>query len=240
MKKNINISVIAACSILLFVGCTYKSKAIVDPKFGNYNFTTYTIDTFRLKVILNNSVLTDSLPSPWGNFSKSVSFFDSAAHLLIINTANNQIIADSVFKLRTGDNNISIVQFIPHQTPYILPKPDEQAPPAGSYKIRFQYTPFRGDALNSPQPFFYDSVTCIVKKNGVEIDTVVLKHYDVTPYYQGVGNGSTQFSVRIENPVNGNVIDPFTDPVGSNYIGFNTVSVSGRAAVDDWKLIRVY
>lgn len=240
MKKTVTIFILAISTFLLYAGCTFKSKAIAEPKFGIIDITTYTTDTFRLKVILNNKVLTDSLPSPRGNFSSIVSFFDSTANLLIINTKNNQVILDSVFKLRTGKTSISLVQFIHEQTPYVPQLPNEPPPLPGNYKIRFQYTPFRGDALSGPQDFFYDSVTCIIRKNNVEIDTLVLEKYGLTPFYEGVGNGNTDFSLIIENPVNGDLIDAFIDPIGSNFTGFNTVSVSGKAAFNEWKLIRIY
>lgn len=242
MRKYIRIFTLLSLSVIFLMSCSRKGRIITEPDFGIYNFTTYTIDSFRFRIILNGTTLTDSLWAPVGFFSRSVSFFETGGRLQVVDARNNnQLVLDTVITLKTGVNFYSLLQLFPGQKPFIPPLPTEPAPSAGNYKVRFQYTPFIGAAGFPAQPFFYDSVLCYVRRNGVEIDTVLLRKYDITPYYEAGINGGGTFSLILEDPATGNIIDAATSPtIGGAFIGFNTVSVSGRAAVDDWVLLRMY
>lgn len=244
MKMNIRNFTALVFSAFTLTLCTNKGDQIIEPDFGTYRFTTYTVDTFRFRISLNGEILTDSLMSPQGAFSRIISFFKSRreVRLVIAELAhNNQVILDSVIELSTGINNISIVQFEKGKKPTLPQLPNEPAPAPGNYKVRFQYTPFPGEAGSPPQPFFYDSIRCILRKNGTNIDTFVLEKFQTSLFYEAAGNGGATFSLRLENPLNGSLIDVSTSPtIGSTFTGFNSVSVSGKTALNDWRLVRMY
>ncbi len=242
MKRYLHIFFLILTTSLFMVKCSKKGDSITEPRFGIYNFSTYTVDSFRFRVVLNGIVLTDSLLSRVGFFSTAVSFFDTKGRLQIIDAKNNnQLILDSVIKMQTGTSTFSLVQLVKGQKPYIPAPPYEPVPASGKYKVRFQYTPFIGEGNFPPQPFFYDSVICYVRKNGINIDTVVLDKYETTFFYEAQGNGDATFTIQLEDPLTGNSIDAVTSPtIGASYTGFNTVSVSGRSIIDDWRLIRMY
>lgn len=224
------------------VQCSKKGDRITEPRFGVYNFSTYTVDSFRFRIVLNGKVLTDSLLSRVGFFSTAVSFYESNGRLQIIDAKNNdQLMLDTAIQMQTGTNSFSLVQLLKGQKPYIPAQPNEPFPAPGHYKVRFQYTSFIGEGSFPPQSFYYDSVRCYVRKNGINIDTIVLDKYGMTPFYEAPGSGVTTFSIQLEDPLTGNPIDAVTSPtIGASYSGFNTVSVSGRAMIDDWRLIRMY
>jgi hypothetical protein len=242
MKKHLNVFILFLISAVCLVQCSKNGTSIIEPKFGIYNFSTYTVDSFRFRIVLNGVTLTDSLLSPSGFFSKTVSFFTTEGRLQIIDAKNNnQLVLDSAIKMQTGTSNFSLVQLQKGQKPYIPAPPNEPLPAPGKYKVRFLYTSFIGDANFLPQPFFYDSVKCYIRLNGVNIDTVVLQKYGVTSFYEAQTGGGGTFTIRLTNPMNGSQIDASTSPsIGGTYTGFNTVSVSGRAMLNDWVIIRVY
>ncbi len=242
MIKFLKVFITVLVIIIFMTQCSKNGAPIIEPKFGIYNFSTYTVDSFRFRVILNGEILTDSLRSRVGFFSRAVSFFNTDGRLQIIDAkSNEQLILDTLIQMRTGTSTFSLVQLEQGQKPFIPPPPNEAAPAPGTFKVRFQYTPFVGDGSVSPQPFFYDSVKCFIRKNGINMDTVVLSKYEMTSFYEAPTGGGGLFSVRIVNAINGNQIDASTSPsVGGSYTGFNTVSVSGRAVINDWVLVRIY
>lgn len=242
MKGYLKVIMSLLLPVLLMTQCSKKGRVINEPRFGLYNFSTYTVDSFRFRVILNGETLTDSLLSPVGFFSRAISFFNTDGKLQIIDIKNNnQLVIDTTIELRTGSNTFSLVQLQEGQKPFIPPPPNEPPPAPGKYKVRFQYSSFIGDENIPPQPFFYDSVRCYIRLNGVNIDTVVLGKYELSPFYEGGTGGVATFSIQIRNALNGNLIDASTSPsIGGAYAGFNTVSVSGRTTLNDWILIRMY
>lgn len=108
--------------------CSDKGEAIVEPRLATYKFTTYTVDTFRFKITLNDEVLTDSLLSPIGSQKLIVKFIDSSRKLKIFNAKNNQLIIDSTIILKIGQSTISLVQFTSEQRPFIPTSPNEPPP----------------------------------------------------------------------------------------------------------------
>lgn len=227
MKTKIVFFVFASFAIFLFTRCTSKGDSITEPKFGTFKFTTYTIDTFRFKVILNGEVLTDSLLSPQSSFSRIVSFFKSTARLLILDAENqSQVILDSVIQMKIGNTNISIVQFGHNEKPSPPPLFNEPLPAEGNYKVRFQYI-----RPSSPAVPFFDSIRCIIKKNGVEIDRIVLEKYESSPFYEAI-SATDQFTMSLENPAitgSNNVIDPILQNIG-DLTGLNTAIVFGTSS----------
>lgn len=231
MRKYLLI-IITLLSVFVIPECGKKGEAIAESRYGTYRFRTYTADTFQFRILLNGKILTDSLFSPIGLFSREISFSDIQRRLQIIDLKHNdQLVLDTIINMQTGISAYSLVQFTKGQKPFIPPVPNEPAPAAGKFKVRFQYLPYPGDNTTAPKPFFYDSVRCIVRENGVPVDTVILGRYGVTPFYEAVQGNS--FTIRLENPLNNSLIDATTSPsIGSGLAGFNTASVAGISNTD--------
>jgi hypothetical protein len=215
-------------------GCSKSGQLIEEPSIGIIRFTTFTVDTLLFKVFLNDQLITDSLRSPRGAHTASIPFFDSLAKLKIVD-ANNNTILDSTIKLRIGSKTITLVQFVSGQKPAPAPTPAVAAPAPGNYKIRFQYL----QPVSSGRPF-YDSIKCQIRRedNGAFIDTVVLKKYDITRYYE------LPKSVRVKIRLINTPASSFpTTTAFSNAIteveDFNTVSLYYRAG-SGYTLERAY
>lgn len=164
-----------------FVQCAKTGEVINEPSFSLLKFTTFTVDTMRFKVMLNDKTITDSLLSPRSTYQATIPFIDSIAKLKIVDASNNNSILDSTIKLRIGSRTISLVQFVSGQKPTTAPVPIESPPAAGNHKIRFQYI----QPVGTGRPF-YDSIKCQIRRedNNTFIDTVVLKRFDITRYYE--------------------------------------------------------
>lgn len=222
---------------VLFLQCGKKTAIIVE-RYGTLEFTTYTVDTFRFRVLLDGRVLTDSLLSPLGTFNKVVNFVSTTGRLQIIDANNNdQLVLDSIIPLKIGRTIISVVQFQSHQKPTTPPPiPNEPLPANGKYKIRFQY--IRPKISSVP---YYDSVRFILRKDGINIDTLTLKKLQTSKFYE-VPLGSDFSMVRFESPT-GTLIGhgPGTSPtnnLGGDFPGgLNTVIIygAGGTAVPNYR-----
>jgi hypothetical protein len=222
MKMSIKFLVLACFAIFLLTRCTSKADSITEPKFGTFTFTTYTVDTFRFRVILNGEVLTDSLLSPQSSFSKIISFFNSTARLLILDADNHgQVILDSIIQMKIGNTTIPIVQFGHSQKPSLPPVSNEPAPAEGSYKMRFQYI----QPIASTVPFF-DSIQCIVREGGNPVDTIILEQNELSPFYEGKTNISS-FTLKLEKPDGTTLHTAAINGIGSNFTGLNTAVFYG-------------
>jgi hypothetical protein len=225
MKKSIRFLLFCITLIVVFSQCSKKGDAITEPKIGNYKFTTYTIDTLRFKIVMNDINLGDSLLSPVGTLSANVSFTDTVGNLKIYNAETNQLYIDTTIKLRIGFTTISIVQLTAGQAPFIVPIPNEPPPAAGNYKVRFQYNM----PLNNTVPFF-DSVQCFIKLSGVvdPVDTIILHQNELSSFYESTLG--VNFKMELRNPATGDVIDNNTNNLNSTgFTDFNTASLYGTA-----------
>lgn len=211
--------------LILLTQCSKKGDAIVEAKFGSYNFTTYTIDTIRFRIVMNDVNLTDSLISPVGSIRSNVSFTDSIGKLQVFNAENGQLYIDTIIGLRIGFSTISIVQLGVGQDPFIVPIPAETPPATGNYKVRFQY-----NMPTSPDVPFFDSIQCIIRLNGVPdaMDTIIMHPYEFSGFYEATLGQN--FKMVLYNPENGQVIDNGTNNLTSTgFTDFNTASLYGTA-----------
>jgi hypothetical protein len=229
MKKCLHILLFLSC--ILFCGsCMKKGEPVVEAKYGTYKFTTYTVDTFRFRVILNGEVLTDSLLTPQSSFTKQVAFFDAKGLLRIIDAKTGQPIIDSSIQLKTGTTSIAIVQFAGGEKPFIPLLPNEGLPAANAYKIRFQYVP----PINPLVPYF-DSVKCFVRLQDASVpggfrilDSVILQKGGLTKYYEAAAN--LRFRIRLANPLTNAQITSPNAPVlnlDNPPAAFNTAIIRG-------------
>jgi hypothetical protein len=223
MNKYKIISLLLITGILVLASCVKKGEAIMEEKVGSYNFTTYTIDTLRLRVTVNDINLGDSLLSPVGSLRSNISFLDSVASLKVYNAETNELFIDTTIILRIGFSTISIVQLSSGQSPFIPPSPNEPPPAAGNYKVRFQYTA----PANTSVPFF-DSVQCIVQLSSVPVDTIVLSQYELSDFYEAPLG--TSFRMKVYNAETLDIIDNTTTTLNSaGFNDFNTAALFGTA-----------
>ena len=119
INKYTIIVLLLISGMLIMASCAKKGDAILEEKVGSYNFTTYTVDTLRLRVTVNDQNLGDSLLSPVGSLRSNISFLDSVASLRVFNAETNELIIDTTIILRIGFSTISIVQLSSGQRPFI-------------------------------------------------------------------------------------------------------------------------
>lgn len=233
MKNNIITLLFLTGATFLLTHCTKKGIAITEPRFGTVNINTYTTDTFRFSVLLNDQLLTDSLRSPIGTFSKTISFFDTVAQIKVIDSRTQQVIDDSLINLSIGNTTFTIVQFLSGVRPFILPVPSVPPPQSGRYKIRFQYT----KPSNAVVPYF-DSVKCIIRIQNAaspslynKLDSTILSRGEFTRFYDTVS--TLRYRIILLNPLtNVQISSPITPilldtPPG----GFNTVIARGTGTI---------
>jgi hypothetical protein len=223
-KANIFIlSMVAILSLAVFIGCK-KGEPIEQPNRTTYKFTTYTLDTFQFKIVLNGVVLTDTLRSPISvaNFSILFSNNDTIGSLQILNAISGQLYIDTTLTLEPIATTISIVQFDAGGPIQLAPIPNEPAPGTGNYKIRFQFRP------PNPGFVFLDSIKCVLRLSGAPIDTIVLSQYEYSRFYESTLGEN--YNMIIYDASNNNLVDNTTNTPNSVNLGFtdfNTMRVYG-------------
>jgi hypothetical protein len=223
MKKLYYLFLSSILLLIVLSGCSKKGEAITELKVGSYNFTTFTIDTLRLKVVVNDQVLGDSLLTPVGSLRSNITFLDTVGTFKLFNADNGQLYIDTTIKLKIGFSTISIIQLNSGQIPFIVPLPNEPAPAPGNFKVRFQYI----QPSNSSVPFF-DSVQCVIRLSGTLLDTIILNKYQTSEFYEAPLGSS--FSMKVIDPSNGQVIDNTTTTLNSSgFSDFNTAALFGTA-----------
>ena len=239
MKKSIGFLLLSISFILSLAQCSKEGNPIMEPKIGSYKFTTYTIDTFRFRVVVDNVSVGDSLLAPVGILNSNISFVDTVGKLKIYNAETNELLIDTTISLKIGFTTISIVQLTTGEKPFIVPIPNEVLPAAGNYKVRFQYN----RPANASVPFF-DSIRCIIKLNGVvePVDTIILHPFELSSFYEAAFG--VNFKMALYNPENNDVIDLSTNNLTSTgFADFNTGSLFGTApggAAYNFTLQRIY
>lgn len=234
MKKT-NILILSLLTILtinVFIGCK-KAEPINQANLAAYKFTTYTIDTFQLKIVFNGSVLTDTLYTPVGVANFSIPFIDTVGTLQVVDAITGQQYIDTILALRPGSTTISIVQFASGDD-LILPSiPNEPAPAPGNYKVRFQYT------QPSPGVPFVDSIQCVIRLSGAPVDTVVLSQFETTRFYEAALGAN--YSMKIFDAYTGLQLDANTNNLNSNngFTDFNTAIIYASSPTN-YLLKRIY
>jgi hypothetical protein len=192
---------------------------------GLFTFTTFTQDTFRFKVEVNDALVTDSLLSPTFSLTSRINLPDSMTKLKVTDLKTNQVYIDTVIKSFIGANNVSIVQFASGVKPALAPIPNEPLPAPGNSKVRFTYI----QPISPAVPFF-DSIKCLIRNNSLgslPFDSIVLRKFQSTKYYETrIGS---RFSMIIYNPADGSLIHNGSSASLNTSIlsGFNTAVFFG-------------
>lgn len=202
-----------------------KGERVIELPVGLFTFTTFTVDTFRFKVDLNDALVTDSLLSPIFSLTSRIALPDSMKKLTVTDFKTNQVYIDTVIRSYIGANNVSIVQFASGVKPALAPIPNEPPPAPGNSKVRFTYI----QPISPAVPFF-DSIQCLIRNNSlgsIPFDTIVLRKFESSEFYETrIGS---RFTMIIYNPADGSLIHNGSSASLNTSIlsGFNTAVFFG-------------
>lgn len=237
--KKVNIFIlptVAILSLAVFIGCK-KGEPIEQPNRTTYKFTTYTIDTFQFRIVLNGVVLTDTLRSPISvaNFSILFSNNDTIGSLQILNAISGQLYIDTTLALFPSATTISIVQFDPGGIIELAPIPNEPPPVVGNYKIRYQFRPPNSGIV------FLDSIKCVIQTStNIVIDTITLSQFEFSNFYETQLN--TNYKMKIFDAYNDTLVDNTTNTLNSVSLGFTDFNTARVYATGNTSYIlqRIY
>jgi hypothetical protein len=146
MQKYILQTVFFSCmtvaGILYLAGCSKNEHPIEEARFTNLEFKAFSVDTLRLKVVANETVLTDSLFAPAETKNIRVQYFDPKHQIRLYDVFNNRLWLDTVINYKPGFSN-SLTFFQPSAGEnfiWIGPPVNESLPPANYAKISIRYT----------------------------------------------------------------------------------------------------
>ena len=101
----------------LLVSCS-KEEYIVQLPVGLFTFTTFTQDTFRFKVEVNDALVTDSLLSPTFSLTSRINLPDSMTKLKVTDLKNEilleirEYVNNKNSGILVGDCKISVVELM--------------------------------------------------------------------------------------------------------------------------------
>jgi len=236
-KANIFIlSLVTILTLTVFYGCK-KGEPIEQLNRTTYKFTTYTIDTFQFKIVINGVVLTDTLRSPISvaNFAVPFSNNDTIGSLQILNAISGQLYIDTTLALYPSATTISIVQFDAGGIIELAPIPNEPPPSTGNYKIRYQFRPPNSGIV------FLDSIKCVIQTStNIVIDTIVLSQFEFSNFYETQLN--TNYKMKIFDAYNDTLVDNTTNTLNSVNLGFTDFNTARVYAIGNTSYIlqRIY
>lgn len=133
---------VAVAGILYLAGCSKNEHPVVEARFTQLKFKTFTIDTLQLNVMENETTLTDSLFAPDGTKDIQVQYFEPKNRIRLYDVFTKRLWLDTVIDYKPGfTNNIAFFQASTGENfIWIGPPVNEPLPPADYAKISFRYT----------------------------------------------------------------------------------------------------
>ncbi|OQP44601.1 hypothetical protein A4H97_09540 [Niastella yeongjuensis] len=135
-------NLIIVIAFLYLTGCSRNERSIVEPRYTTLEFKTFSTDALQLKVLSNETLLTDSLFAPDGTKSVNVEYYDPAHRIQLVDAFSNRTWFDTVINYRSGFVN-SITFYQPaSEANFVLigPPVNESLPPDGYGKVSIRYT----------------------------------------------------------------------------------------------------
>jgi hypothetical protein len=175
-------SVYAALLALMIAGCSKNEQAIEQWSFTSLQLKAITVDALMLRVMANETLLTDSLYTP-GNKAIDVQYFNPIHRFLVTDLYSKTLLLDTVVEYKAGAvNSITFFQSLSGgKLVRIGPPANEPLPPAGKIKISIVYG-------NEELP---DQVKVIVEDSELgnttyaATDSFLLKKGAFSPYFIG-------------------------------------------------------
>lgn len=132
-----------AALLLLITGCYKNETAIEEQSFTNLSIRVITIDSLRLKVMANETLLSDSLVTPDGSISTLVQYTDPLHRIQLLDVfAGDRALFDSMIAYKPGStNNLTFFQSSAGaDIIFLTPAASEPLPPAENVKLSILYT----------------------------------------------------------------------------------------------------
>lgn len=123
-------------------GCSKNERAVVEARFTNLEFKTFSTDSLQFKVVSNDITLTDSLFAPNKTQTVSVQYFDPEHRIQLFDVLTNRTYLDTVISYKPGFIN-SITFFQPSAGAdfiWVGPPVNESLPLLDYAKISIRYT----------------------------------------------------------------------------------------------------
>jgi hypothetical protein len=160
---------------LYLTGCSNNERSIVEPRFTTLAFKTFSADALQLKVLTDETIVTDSLFAPDGKKSISVEYYDPAHRIRLVDVLSGRVWLDTMINYKSGFTN-SITFYQPSAGAnfvWVGPPANELLPPADYAKVSVQYTHAAlPDSLKvvvvnpvEPKLEYKDTDSFILKKN---------------------------------------------------------------------------
>lgn len=127
--------------VVYVAGCSKNERAIEEVRFTSLSFKTFSVDTTQLKVLQNETMLTDSLFTPDGADSIPIQYFDAKNRIRLYDMLTNRLWLDTTVDFKSGSYN-HLTFFQPSEGEnfiWIGPPLNETLPPAGYVKISIRY-----------------------------------------------------------------------------------------------------
>ena len=123
-------------------GCSKNEHPITEARFTNLDFKTFSTDALQLKVLVNETTLTDSLMAPDGAKTIAVQYFDPKHRIRLVDAFSDRVWLDTVINYKPGFvNALTFYQpFADANFTWIGPPVNEQLPADGFAKISIRYT----------------------------------------------------------------------------------------------------
>ncbi len=166
---------------LYLTGCSRNERSIVESRFTQLSFKTFSTDALQLKVLANEATLTDSLFAPDGTKAVNVEYNDPAHHIQLVDVLSGRVYLDTVINYKPGFTN-TITFFQPSAAAnfeLIGPPAGEQLPSSDSAKGSIRYS----------HPALPDSLKVVVMNarepalNYINTDSFILKKDEFSRYF---------------------------------------------------------
>ena len=133
---------ILVIAFLYLTGCSRNEHSIVESRFTQLSFKTFSTDALQLKVLSNEATLTDSLFAPEGTKTINVEYNEPAHRIQLVEVLSGRVYLDTVINYKAGFTN-SITFYQPSAGAnfvWIAPPAGESLPPADYAKVSIRYT----------------------------------------------------------------------------------------------------
>lgn len=127
---------------LWVAGCSKNERPIEEARFTTLELKAFSVDTLQLKVLENETMLTDSLTAPDGVKSIAVQYYDAKHRLRLLDANANRLWLDTTIDYKPGFIN-ALTFFQPsagEKFVWIGPPVNEPLPPTDWLKISISYT----------------------------------------------------------------------------------------------------
>ena len=187
--KWVSKCVYTALLALAMAGCSKNEQAIEQWSFTSLQLKAITVDALMLRVVADETLLTDSLFTP-GNKAIDVQYFNPTHRFQVTDLYSKTLLLDTVIDYKPGAvNAITFFQSLSGgKLVRIGPPANEPLPLAGQVKISIVYS--NVELPNQVKVYVEDSKDGTI--NYAATDSFLLKKGELSPYFIGKVIGGTR------------------------------------------------